>query len=111
MRVSQHIHFYNRFDGPVYKGKVIENGYHNPKGPIHSCTGNGGPPSPSRCSCQDNHECTLCVNKPYSYTRLTAFNATDLLWEQVDNSDSSVIDSWTMHQDTHGKFPIPPPGF
>ena len=49
------------------------------------------------------------IGDPYSYTRLTAFNATDLLWEQISNKDSSVIDSWTVHQDKHGQFPIPPP--
>jgi hypothetical protein len=93
----------------VYKGRVIENGYVNPKGTVHLCTGNGGPPSASKCTCQDNQECTTCVGDPYSYTRLTLFNATDLLWEQISNADNSIIDSWRMHQDTHGKFPIPPP--
>ena len=38
-----------------------------------------------------------------------AFNSTDLLWEQISNKDSSVIDSWTVHQAKHGPFPIPAP--
>lgn len=48
------------------------------------------------------------ISDPYSYTRLTVYNATDLLWEQISNKDSSVVDSWTVHQDKHGQFPIPP---
>ena len=47
-----HIHFYNRFHGPVYQGRLVGQGTHNPKGTIHSCTGNGGPPSPSKCVCE-----------------------------------------------------------
>jgi hypothetical protein len=26
---------------------------------------------------------------------------------QVSNADSSIIDTWTLHQDKHGKFPTP----
>ena len=104
-----HIHFYNRFDGPVYKGHVIANGTYNPAGPIHSCTGNGGPPSPSHCTCKEAGLCTTCVQDPYSYTRLTVWNKTDLLWEQISNRDNSVVDTWTIHQEKHGEFPIPPP--
>lgn len=103
-----HIHFYNRFDGPIYKGKVVSKGTHNPAGTLHSCTGNGGPPSPSKCTCADKKECVTCIGQPYSYTRLTVHNATDLLWEQVSNADSSIIDTWSVHQEKHGKFPVPP---
>ena len=48
--------------------------------------------------------CQLCIQTPYSYTRLTAHNATDLLWEQVSNADNSIIDSWVLHQEQHGPF-------
>ena len=73
-----HIHFVlrqskdNRFDGPVRKGRTISKGTHNPRGTLHACTGNGGPPSPSKCTCQDKFpfrkHCVTCVNTPYSYT-------------------------------------------
>lgn len=94
-------------DGPVYKGFVIANGTHNPAGPIHSCTGNGGPPSATNCSCQEHGLCTTCIGNPYSYTRLTVYNQTDLLWEQISNKDNSIVDAWTVHQEKHGEFPIP----
>eukprot|EP01048_Picozoa_sp_COSAG05_P014937 COSAG05_NODE_1742_length_4160_cov_2.966511_4_plen_58_part_00 len=48
----------------------------------------------------------FCNNTP-SYTRLTVYNATDLVWEQVLNVDNSILDRWAVHQDTHGRFPIP----
>ena len=38
-----HVHFYNRFEGPIWKGAIIANGTHNPAGTLHSCSGNGGP--------------------------------------------------------------------
>jgi hypothetical protein len=109
-----HIHYYSRFTGPVYMGRVLHNGTHNPRGTIHATSGNAGPPALSACTC-DRHnntvggqQCEICISQPYSYTRLTAFNATDLLWEQISNKDSSIIDSWTLHQENHGRFPIPP---
>ncbi len=99
-----HIHYYQTFNGPIRNGKVVSQGTYNPKGVIHVCTGNGGPPSPSLCPFS-GHADKKCIEDPYSYTRLTVHNATDLLWEQISNKDSSIIDSWTIHQDNHGKFP------
>ena len=109
-----HIHFYQTFDGPVRGGKVIMNGTTNPTGTVHVCSGNGGPPAPASCtqhcgkatmSDRDWKNCKTCIATPYSYTRLTAHNATDLTWEQVSNADNSIIDSWVLHQDKHGAFP------
>ena len=97
-----HIHFYQTFNGPLKDGKLVSHGTHNPKGVIHVCTGNGGPPSPSSCAGRKDRN---CIAKPYSYTRLTAYNATDLKWQQVSNADNSIIDEWFLHQDHHGKFP------
>ena len=63
---------------------------------VSTSTGSGG---------RDWANCAKCIAQPYSYTRLTAHNATDLTWEQVSNADGSVIDRWEMHQDKHGAFP------
>ena len=76
------------------------------------CSGNGGPPSRSSClqycgsgnGVRDWAGCQKCIAQPYSYTRITAYNATDLLWEQYSNADGSLIDSWTLHQELHGPF-------
>lgn len=96
-----HIHFYQTFHGPLKDGKLVSEGTHNPKGVIHVCSGNGGPPSPSSCS---GHTDKLCIAQPYSYTQLVAHNATDLTWKQISNKDNSVIDEWVLHQDSHGPF-------
>merc|ERR1712096_406206 len=34
-----HIHFYETFHGPLKAGKVISDGYNNPKGVVHVCSG------------------------------------------------------------------------
>jgi hypothetical protein len=57
-----------------------------------------------------------CIGQPYSYTRLTAHNATDLLWEQVsvatappDMPDARI--SWPPRLFTQRLFtqrPAPP---
>ena len=98
------------------QGKVVMNGTRNPSATVHVLSGNGGPPSPTQCvqycgdggGARDWAGCKVCIQQPYSYTRLTAHNATDLLWEQVSNADSSIIDSWVLHRDKHGAFPAPP---
>lgn len=97
-----HIHFYQTFHGPLRGGKLVSNGTVNPHGVIHVCSGNGGPPGPSKCPQTAVYK--TCISQPYSYTRLTVHNATDLTWAQVSNDKSEVIDSWTLHQDSHGPF-------
>ena len=47
------------------------------------------------------------MNTSPNEARLGRCNASDLLWEQISNKDSSVVDTWTVHQDKHGPFPIP----
>ena len=110
-----HVHYYSRFSGPIFMGRVLSNGTHNPRGTIHVTSGNAGPPALSPCTCDTynatvgSQHCLICISQPYSYTRLTAYNATDLKWEQISNKDSTIIDSWTLHQEKHGPFPTPAP--
>lgn len=56
--------------------------YTNPKGPVHFVTGSAG--------CKERTDnfrprpyWSAFTNSDYGYTRLTAFNATHLYWEQV----------------------------
>jgi hypothetical protein len=101
-----HVHFYQRFNGPIWNGSLVKNGggYHNPVGPIHVTSGSGGPPAAQNC---ENLDALKCYGG-YSYTRLTIDNSTDLLWEQIANNGSAVVDSWTLHQSRHGPFPAHP---
>ena len=100
-----HVHFYQRFSGPMWQGQVISNGTDNPNGVLHVTSGNGGPPGTQPCTGLTYEKC----HSDYSYTRLTIHNDTDLLWEQLSNQNNTVVDSWTIHQSRHGPFPIPPP--
>ena len=73
-----HIH-YSRFSGPIFMGRVLSNGTHNPRGTIHATSGNAGPPALSACTCDVHNatvggsgkQCEICISQLYSYTRLT----------------------------------------
>lgn len=45
----------------------------------------------------------------YGYGRLTALNASALLWEFVDDDGGAVVDSVVLVRHTHGPFPHAPP--
>ena len=45
--------------------------------------------------------CTILTEAAYG-------TGTDLLWEQIANNGSAVVDSWTLHQSHHGPFPLNP---
>ena len=103
-----HAHYYMRFDGPLWNGTLVPDAStHNPKGTLHVNTGNGGPPGhvPNE-QCEALHG-AKCIGLPYSYSRVTIHNATDLSWEQVANNGSAIIDSWTIHQEQHGHHTPP----
>jgi hypothetical protein len=42
----------------------------------------------------------------WSYSRITAHNASHLTFEQIDNSNGTVFDSWTLVQPSHGPFAV-----
>ena len=73
-----HVHFYNRFEGPIWKGAIIANGTHNPAGTLHSCSGNGGPPPGGESACVGNQGGQRFCNNTPSYTRLTVLIAASL---------------------------------
>ena len=109
--VAGHLHFYQRFDAPLRRGKVISNGTVNPRGPIHVTTGSGGPPKGTDCDHfgRQGHPpggfYALCVGSlQFSYSRLVAQNASHISWEQIRNNDSQVVDRWTLKQERHGPF-------
>ena len=98
-----------RFDGPMYNGSVISKGFENPRGVVHATSGSGGPPGYVPCHGLSYRSC-FGMPYPYSYTRMTVENASTLVWEQLANNDSRVIDRWVVRQDRHGPFPIPKQG-
>ena len=93
------------FDGPVC---TIQQ--------VHITEGNGGVPGVSGASGIKN-----CTSQPGSvgnnvtggfcrkigsggaYARITAWNATHLTYDHVQNNGGAVTDSWTIVQNGHGK--------
>ncbi|XP_017963627.1 acid phosphatase type 7 isoform X5 [Drosophila navojoa] len=103
-----HEHFYTRlwpiYDFKVYNGSA-EAPYTNPKAPIQIITGSAG--------CKENREpfsndlpsWNAFHSNDYGYTRLKAYNATHLHFEQVsDDKDGQIVDSFWVIKDKHGAY-------
>ena len=104
--ISSHVHAYERL-GPVYRNVSVpcqEQSYHtcvNAKAPVYVVTGVPGnsesiaPVSPTPLPfswAQDDH---------LGFSRLTVFNGTHLLWEQVHSLTFEVSDHlWLIKQNT-----------
>jgi len=41
-----------------------------------------------------------------AYARITAWNATHLTYDHVQNNGGNITDSWTIVQHRHGAFPM-----
>eukprot|EP00035_Acanthoeca_spectabilis_P010123 m.178671 g.178671 ORF g.178671 m.178671 type:complete len:301 (+) comp14930_c0_seq3:1239-2141(+) len=92
---------------PVYQGKVVQASYKDPKAPIHILSGSAGPPEWDKFAAAQTwtREPRLQVN---SYSRLTLFNASVALFEQVANNNGTIVDSFTITQtrmDRSAPFP------
>ena len=89
-------------------GPPTQKNFVNPTSTVHITTGNGGPPGKDTM----NTPMPALRNKSdkYGYGRVTAYNATHLLFEQVLNGYSDegepgeVFDSFVVQQDKHGPF-------
>ena len=75
---------------------------------MHICEGNGGVPG-----VVGNYTVEKCGDKASwcavhatggAYGRITAYNATHLTYEHVQNNGGIVTDSFTIVQDRHGPF-------
>ena len=72
--------------------------------------GNGGPPSADNfCEDPSIPNCRLAMTRnqtaAFGYGRLTAHNSTHLTYEQYNNKDGALWDSFTLVQHKHGPFP------
>ena len=96
-----HEHSYER-TWPVYDGKVMNgttDAYRNPGATTHVIAGAAG--------CREGHDQYKGSRGPWSAVRLSSFgygrlrlqNATHIHWEQIDDTDSSVVDSFWLIKD------------
>lgn len=83
---------------------MIQKTFVNPTVPVHVTTGNGGPPgadnfhedcSPSSPDC-GSIPATRFQSTAFGYGRLTAFNGSHLRFQQFANSNSSLVDEFTL---------------
>ena len=102
-----------------YKGQnagcATQHTFENPNSPVHITTGNGGPPSQdsftedcyhgTEISCRAINS-TRKQSLKYGYGRLIAYNASTMLYQQVDNDGGSIVDSFVITQTKHGPYPL-----
>jgi hypothetical protein len=93
-----HVHAYEA-TWPIANGKVTRTLVNAPA-PVHVLTGAGGPPgAPDVFNASAPRDFTRATYSKWSYGRLTAYNATHLSFEQVDNEAGTVVDAFTLVQE------------
>merc|ERR1712137_1456454 len=113
MYFSGHWHFYESLwpmGVPDHGtgGAATQKSFEKPKSTIHVTTGNGGPPS--KDSYPTAMEALRKQSRAYGYGRMTVFNTTHALFEQVLNGwqdegePGDVLDSFMVVQPKHGPF-------
>ena len=92
------------------KGAVAKKSFDAPSAPVHVITGAGGAPAfGGEHNPSDVHTAALPdfvrLNLyRWSWSRVTAVNASHLSWEQIDNINGTTLDAWTIVQPSHGSF-------
>mmetsp|Transcript_68242 Transcript_68242/g.118884 ORF Transcript_68242/g.118884 Transcript_68242/m.118884 type:complete len:602 (-) Transcript_68242:186-1991(-) len=113
MYFSGHWHFYESLwpmGVPEHGtgGPPTQKSFQNPDSTIHVTTGNGGPPS--KDSYPTPMQALRKQSRKYGYGRMTVFNETHALFEQVLNGWSDeggageIFDSFMVVQPKHGPF-------
>ena len=88
---------------------MAKKNFDTPQAPVHVVTGAGGAPAfgataPTAAAGAAPPAFTRLNVYKWSFSAVTVYNASHLLFEQVDNSNSSVFDSFVIVQPKHGKF-------
>ncbi|PAA68684.1 hypothetical protein BOX15_Mlig011833g1 [Macrostomum lignano] len=104
-----HEHSYER-TWPVHNGSVVgktsdTKTYTNPRATVHVITGSAGNKEKHAYFVDKAPKFSVFRSTDYGYTRVTFFNASHALLEQVsDDKQGQVIDSFTVVQKRHGPF-------
>ncbi len=90
-------------------GAVAKKSFDSPQAPVHVVTGAGGAPAfgatePTAAGGAAPPDFTRLNVYRWSFSAVTVFNASHLLYEQIDNNNSTAIDSFVVVQPKHGKF-------
>lgn len=99
-----HSHYYES-EWPIGpNGYVAKKSFIKPTAPVHVVSGAGaapafgaeGPIDPMRIAEAKDQDFTRLNLYRWSYSVIEVFNASVLTFSQIDNSNSSVIDTWTI---------------
>jgi len=105
-----HDHFYQS-NWPVAQGKAVGKSFVEPRAPVHVLSGAGAAPAfgaewPAAGGGGETPDYVRATISRWSYSRLTAHNASHLSFQQVDNINGTVLDAWTIVQHNHGPFAV-----
>eukprot|EP00041_Stephanoeca_diplocostata_P016135 m.314417 g.314417 ORF g.314417 m.314417 type:complete len:204 (-) comp20266_c0_seq8:168-779(-) len=103
-----HVHSYEAHFPVCKDSKPCQYNYINPKGPVHITEGNGGVPgvpgSNGIKGCAALGSSCRVTGTGGAYARITAWNATHMTYDHVENPTGNVTDSFTIIQTNHGPF-------
>ncbi len=117
LHAAGHAHIYES-DWPTGpNGAVASASFVAPRAPVHVTSGAGAAPAfggehhARRAAGADAPPPPAApflrrADFVWSYSRITAHNASHLTFEQIDNSNGTVFDSWTLVQPSHGPFAV-----
>ena len=103
--ISGHKHNYER-SWPLYRGKVFQQGYKNPKAPIHIINGAMGYEYIVETIVQPNSWSAFRLSDPEKelYGKLEVLNSTHLMWDAFAAHNNELVDSILVIQQRHGSF-------
>ena len=100
-------------------GAVPAKSFDSPRAPVHVVTGAGGAPAfgaeaptmpTTPTPAAERSAAAPAFTRRnifvWSYSVVEAFNSSHLLFQQLNNSDSSVVDNFLVVQPKHGKFAV-----
>ncbi|KAK7102074.1 hypothetical protein V1264_020356 [Littorina saxatilis] len=103
--ISGHQHNYER-SWPLYRGKAFQQGYKNPKAPVHIVNGAMGYQYIAETIVKAKSWSAFSSSDPRKelYGKLEVLNSSHLMWDVYDASNNEDIDSILLVQQRHGPF-------
>ena len=103
--ISGHKHNYQR-SWPTYRGKVFQQGYRNPKAPIHIINGAMGYAYIVDAIIKTDTWSAFSLSDPKKelYGKLEVLNSTHLMWDAFAAHNNERVDSILVIQQRHGSF-------
>ena len=103
--ISGHRHSYER-SWPLYRGKVFQHSYKNPKAPVHIINGAMGYVYLAETITKSHSWSAFSFSDPQKelYGKLQVLNSTHLMWDVFVAKNNEHVDSVVVIQQRHGSF-------